>query len=170
MIKALKVWYKAPVSEALIILAYFRKGLGFSQYWLWPSFLPHVPLPQCLSFRPWTPSWDSDLWAPVPWRMNPRTFWKPTASLALNPGSRPTLWTHLPACLSQNNKLHPVCSKCRSYILSNLITYHVCFKVCNGSLFSIAEFSFCLSGARFVQRTSQDGLTALTAHPKFVAA
>lgn len=148
MITALKTWYKASVSGTLIILAYFRKRLDFSQDSFW-QFPPSHPIPpascsglqaRILSMESWFPG----EWVPLPFLMI-------IASLVLNSGSRPTLWTHKPSCLFQNNQLNPMCSKFWSYILSNLIMYWICFKTYNGFLSSIAEYCFCLSVTHFVQ-------------------
>ena len=83
----------------LIIWSHFRKGFDFSLYWLWLGLLPHVPLLQWPGFPAGTPGWDSDHWAPVSGRMNSSTLGQASASLGLNPGSRPTVWTHMPPCL-----------------------------------------------------------------------
>lgn len=144
----------------------FQKKIRFLSRFTLAEFPPSHPTPpascpglqaRILSMESWFPG----EWVPVPFLML-------IASLGLNPGSRPTLWTHMPSCLSQNNQLHPMCSKFWSYILSNLIMYWVCFKTCNGVLSPIAEFFFCLSVTHFVQSISQERLTALTTHPKFI--
>lgn len=118
----------------------FQKKIRFLSRFTLAEFPPSYPTSpaSCPGLQARILSMES--WFPGEWVSVP--FLMLIASLELNPGSRPTLWTHM---LIQDNKLHPTCSKFWSYILSNLITYWVCFKTCNGFLSSIAEFlSSCL--------------------------
>lgn len=162
---SLKNMIQGPCVWNSYYISIFQKKIRFLSRFTLAEFPPSHPTPPASCPGLQARILSMEFWFPGEWVSVP--FLMIIASLRLNPGSRPTLWIHMPSCLSQSNQHHPMCSKFWSYIFSNLIMYWVCFKICNGS---ITEYSFCLSVTHFVQSISQEGLTALTTHPQFIVA